>query len=113
SDQTRPSERETAVAAGNSYCCGNQNPLGRVKDSRENSRVHCSIDWHSAKRTVRSQVGRYQSLCRNNERGAIHRSWFRRTVQNGIFSEARAYPPLSLRSTGQMERTVPLSLAGR
>ena len=55
-NQTRPSERKAAVAAGNSYCCGNQNPLGRVKDSRENSRVHCSVNRHSTKRTVRSEM---------------------------------------------------------
>ena len=92
---------------------GNQNPLRRAKDSRENSGVHRGINWHSAKRTIRSQVGRYQLLCRNNERGAFHRPRFRGTVQNGIFSEACADPSPGLRSTRQMERTVPLSPAGR
>lgn len=82
SNQTRPSECETAVAACRSYCCRNQNPLGRIKDSRENSRVHCGINWHSTKRTVRSEVGRYQSFCRNDERGAFHRARLRGPVQD-------------------------------
>ena len=52
-------------------------------------------------------------LCRNNERGALHRPRFRGTVQNGIFSEACTDPSPGLRSARQVERTVPLSPARR
>ena len=87
--------------------------LEGLKDSRENSGLHRGINWHSAKRTVRSEMGRYQSFCRNNERGAFHRPRFRGTVQNGILSEASTDPSPGLRSARQVERTVPLSPARR
>ena len=92
SNQTRSSERKAAIPASSADCWRNQDPFRRAKDSRENVGLHRGINRHSAKRTVRSQVGRYQLLCRNNERGAFHRPRFRGTVQNRIFSEACSDP---------------------
>jgi integrase len=91
----------------------NQDPFRRAKDSRENPRVHSGVNRHSAKRTVRSQVGRYQLLCKNNERGTLHRARFCGAVQNGILAEAGSDPSTRLRSTRQVERTVRLLPARR
>ena len=109
SNQTRSSERKAAIAARIADCWRNQDPFRRAKDSRENPGLHRGIHWHPAKRTVRSEMGRYQFFCRNNERGAFHRPRFRGTVQNGILSEASSNPSPRLRRTSYMERTVPLS----
>ena len=56
----RQSAKRKSPGCANSW--GNQDPLGRVEDSRENPGFHRGVNWHSAKRTVRSQMGRYQSL---------------------------------------------------
>jgi hypothetical protein len=58
-NQTRPSERKAAVTGGRANPWRNQNALGTVKDSRENSGLHRGINWHPAKRTVRAEMVRY------------------------------------------------------
>jgi hypothetical protein len=113
SNKTRPSECKAAVAAGSAHSERNQDPFRRAKTSRENFGFHRGFDRHPAERIVQSEIWRYQFLTRNNERGAFHRPRFRWTVQNGIFSEAGTDPSSSLRSTHQVERTVPLSPARR
>ena len=41
---------------------GSQDALRRSETSRENFGIHRSINWHPAKRIVRSEMGRYQFL---------------------------------------------------
>lgn len=70
-----------------------------------------AFNRYSAKRTVCSEMGRYRSFRRNDERGPIHRSRFRRTVQNGVLAETCANPSSRLRSIDQMERAIRISPA--